>query len=290
MPVDQYVGGVTHAILHLMYARFFIKVLYDLGMVGFVEPFTRLLNQGMVQMDGAAMSKSRGNLVRLSDELAAHGVDAVRLTMVFAGPPEDDIDWADLSPSRLGQVPEPVLAAVRRGRRRPSVPTRPAATSSCARPRTRPSTPRATAIEKFRFNVAVARMMELVNATRRRDRHRTRASRPRGARGRRGDRRDAVAVRPLHGRGDVVPAGPRADRRAGRLAGRRPGPAGARDRDGVVQVAGKVRHRLEVSPDIGDDELQALALAAEPVQRALDGRAVRTVIVRAPRLVNIVPT
>ena len=99
LPVDQYVGGVTHAILHLLYSRFFTKVLHDLGHLDFEEPFTRLLNQGMVQMDGSAMSKSRGNLVRLSDELATHGVDAIRLSMVFAGPPEDDIDWADVSPA-----------------------------------------------------------------------------------------------------------------------------------------------------------------------------------------------
>ncbi len=99
MPVDQYVGGVTHAILHLLYARFFTKVLYDLGMVGVVEPFSRLLNQGMVQMNGSAMSKSKGNLVRLSEQLDQHGVDAIRLTMAFAGPPEDDIDWADVSPA-----------------------------------------------------------------------------------------------------------------------------------------------------------------------------------------------
>ena len=91
LPVDQYVGGVTHAILHLLYSRFFTKALFDMGYLDFTEPFTRLLNQGMVLMDGSAMSKSRGNLVRLSDELAIHGVDAIRLSMVFAGPPEDDI-------------------------------------------------------------------------------------------------------------------------------------------------------------------------------------------------------
>ena len=113
MPVDQYVGGVTHAILHLLYSRFFTKVLHDLGMVEFTEPFTRLLNQGMVLMDGSAMSKSRGNLVRLSDELAEHGVDAVRLTMAFAGPPEDDIDWKEVSPAGLGALPGPGVAAVR---------------------------------------------------------------------------------------------------------------------------------------------------------------------------------
>ena len=99
LPVDQYVGGVTHAILHLLYSRFFTKVLHDLGLLNFTEPFTRLLNQGMVLMDGSAMSKSRGNLVKLSDELDKHGVDAIRVSMVFAAPPEDDVDWADVSPS-----------------------------------------------------------------------------------------------------------------------------------------------------------------------------------------------
>uniref|UniRef100_UPI00404A88EC leucine--tRNA ligase n=2 Tax=Candidatus Nanopelagicus sp. TaxID=2518620 RepID=UPI00404A88EC len=99
LPVDQYVGGVTHAILHLLYSRFFTKVLHDLGLLNFTEPFTRLLNQGMVLMDGSAMSKSRGNLVKLSDELDKHGVDAIRVSMVFAAPPEDDVDWADVSPA-----------------------------------------------------------------------------------------------------------------------------------------------------------------------------------------------
>ena len=84
LPVDQYVGGVTHAILHLLYSRFFTKALHDMGYVSFTEPFSRLLNQGMVLKDGSAMSKSRGNLVRLSDELENHGVDAIRLSMVFA--------------------------------------------------------------------------------------------------------------------------------------------------------------------------------------------------------------
>src|SRR5487761_2776337 len=96
LPVDQYVGGITHAILHLLYSRFVTKVLRDMDMISFDEPFMRLLNQGMVVMDGSAMSKSRGNLVKLSDELVTHGVDAVRLSLVFAGPPEDDIDWADV--------------------------------------------------------------------------------------------------------------------------------------------------------------------------------------------------
>ena len=99
LPVEQYVGGVEHAILHLLYSRFFTKVLNDLGLVDFNEPFTALLNQGQVILDGAAMSKSKGNMVDLGEQIAEFGVDAVRLTMVFAGPPEDDIDWAEVSPS-----------------------------------------------------------------------------------------------------------------------------------------------------------------------------------------------
>ena len=229
MPVDQYVGGVTHAILHLLYARFFIKVLHDLGMVEFVEPFTRLLNQGMVQMDGAAMSKSRGNLVRLSDELADHGVDAVRLTMVFAGPPEDDIDWADVSPTWLGEVPGPLLAAVRRGDqpgvRRPGD-GRPRAAEGHAPARRRGRDgDREVPVQRGGRPDDGAGQRDPAG-----DRHRAGTGRPRGPRGRRGGRRDAVAVRAVHRRGDVGAAGSPADGRAGRLAGGRPAAAGARSR------------------------------------------------------------
>ncbi len=100
-PVDLYVGGVEHAILHLLYSRFFVKVLHDMGLVDFTEPFTRLLNQGQVINGGKAMSKSLGNGVDLGQQLAAHGVDAIRLTMIFASPPEDDIDWADVRPEAM---------------------------------------------------------------------------------------------------------------------------------------------------------------------------------------------
>ena len=97
-PCDIYVGGVEHAVLHLLYARFFTKVLHDMGMIDFVEPFSAQLNQGQVINQGKKMSKSLGNGVDLGAQLDEFGVDAVRLTLVFAGPPEDDIDWADMSP------------------------------------------------------------------------------------------------------------------------------------------------------------------------------------------------
>ena len=165
LPVDQYVGGVTHAILHLLYSRFFTKVLFDMKMLDFTEPFTRLLNQGMVVMDGSAMSKSRGNLVRLSDELENHGVDAIRLSMVFSGPPEDDVDWADVSPSGS------VKFLSRAWRLSGDVTSQPGADFALGDINLRKATHKALndagfAVESFRFNVAIARVMELVNATR----------------------------------------------------------------------------------------------------------------------------
>jgi leucyl-tRNA synthetase len=165
LPVDQYVGGVTHAILHLLYSRFFTKVLHDMKMLSFTEPFTRLLNQGMVVMDGSAMSKSRGNLVRLSDELENHGVDAIRLSMVFSGPPEDDVDWSDVSPSGS------VKFLSRAWRLSGDVTSAPGADFSKGEISLRKATHKALhdagfAVESFRFNVAIARVMELVNATR----------------------------------------------------------------------------------------------------------------------------
>ena len=288
MPVDQYVGGVTHAILHLLYARFFTKVLYDLGMVPVVEPFARLLNQGMVQMDGSTMSKSRGNLVRLSDELQSHGVDAIRLTMVFAGPPEDDIDWADVSPSgsakflarawRLsGEVSSPIDADISQG------------DLALRRMTHRVIDEVETAITTSRFNVAVARTMELVNAIRK-----------------------AVDT----GCGPADPAVREAVEATAVMLSLF-APYTAEDmweRLGhepcialtnfpvvdpallvqdfvtcVVQISGKVRERLEVPPTISADELKELALSNATVIAALEGQEIRTVIVREPKLVNIVP-
>jgi leucyl-tRNA synthetase len=95
------VGGVEHAILHLLYARFFTKVLQDMGLISFGEPFTRLMNQGQVVNGGKAMSKSLGNGVNLGEQIELFGVDAIRLTMIFASPPQDDIDWADVNPDAM---------------------------------------------------------------------------------------------------------------------------------------------------------------------------------------------
>lgn len=93
LPVDMYIGGVEHAVLHLLYARFFTKVIHDLGLIDFDEPFQRLFNQGMLTLQGVKMSKSKGNVVNPDDIIAVHGVDALRMYELFVGPPEDDAEW-----------------------------------------------------------------------------------------------------------------------------------------------------------------------------------------------------
>ncbi|UFS61124.1 leucine--tRNA ligase [Subtercola endophyticus] len=285
-PVDQYVGGVTHAILHLLYARFITKVLFDLGYVSFTEPFSALLNQGMVLMDGSAMSKSKGNLVRLSDQLDEHGVDAVRLTMAFAGPPEDDIDWADVSPAASAKF------LARAWRLAGDVTSAPEVNWRAGDVALRRVTHRFLAeapglIEAFKFNVVVARIMELVNAARK-----AIDSGPGG-----GDPavREAVETIAL---GLSLFAPYTAEDMWERLGyppsissygwrGADPALLTEESVTAVVQVDGKVRDRLEVSPKISSSDLEALARSSAAVVRFLGDREIVNVIVRAPKIVNI---
>ncbi|MBA9004348.1 leucine--tRNA ligase [Thermomonospora cellulosilytica] len=288
MPVDQYTGGVEHAILHLLYSRFFTKVLYDMGMIDFTEPFTRLLNQGQVILNGKAMSKSTGNLVDLGDQIAEFGVDVVRLAMLFSGPPEDDIDWADVSPHGMSKF----LARVHRIAAETAAPVGadPATGDTALRRVTHRVIDEATAmVEAQRFNVAIARIMELVSATRK-----AIDSGPGAADPAVREAAETIAIllslfapytaeeawEALGRQAPVIRAGwPSAD----------PSLLVEDRVTCVVQVAGKVRDRLEVSPGIAADELERLALASDKVQAALGGAGVRKVIVRAPKIVNIVP-
>jgi leucyl-tRNA synthetase len=287
MPADIYVGGVEHAILHLLYARFFTKVLHDMGMVDFVEPFTRLMNQGVVINQGKKMSKSLGNGVSLGDQLEAFGVDAVRLTLVFAGPPEDNIDWADLSPGGS-------LKFLQRAWRLSGDVTSPAGTSPqggdvALRKATHKTVHEAEQlVGAFRFNVLVARVMELVNVTRKAIDSGCGPADP-------AVREAAETVAILLGLVAPYTAEEMWERLGHRPTVARAGwpavdPALLVEDSvtAVVQIQGKLRARLEVSPDITETDLEALALADGHVQRALDGRPVRKVIVRAPKLVNIV--
>jgi leucyl-tRNA synthetase len=290
-PCDVYIGGVEHAVLHLLYARFFTMVLNDMGLVGFREPFSAQLNQGTVINQGAKMSKSKGNGVRLGEQLSAFGVDAVRLTLVFAGPPEDDIDWADMSPSgslrflqrawRLsGDVTSPVGVDPSGG------------DVALRRVTARTVHDAAELVDGFKFNVLVARVMELVNATRK--------AIDSGSVGGPGGsdpavREAAEAVTVL-----LSLVAPYVAEEMWERLGHQPTVARASWPDVdeallvedtvtcVVQVRGKVRARLEVAPDITDGDLEAAALADPDVVRAIDGAEVRKVIVRAPKLVNVV--
>ena len=288
MPVGQYVGGVEHAILHLLYARFFTKVIHDLGLIDADEPFSALLNQGQVLNGGKAMSKSLGNGVDLGEQLDKFGVDAVRLTMIFASPPEDDVDWADVSPSGSAKF---LARAWRLGQ---DVASEPGVDFNTGDRALRTVTHRTIAgaaalLDHNKFNVVVAKLMELVNATRK--------TIDTGAGGADPAVREAVEA-------VAVILSLFAPYTAEDLWNTLGHPASvanagwpAHDESmlvqdtvtAVVQVQGKVRDRLEVSPDISEDDLRELALASENVQRALDGRGIRTVIVRAPKLVNIVP-
>ena len=291
-PIDLYVGGVEHAILHLLYSRFFIKVLYDMGMIDFVEPFLALVNQGQVINQGKSMSKSLGNGVDLGEQLAAHGVDAIRLTMLFASPPEDDIDWADVRPEAsvkfLGRV---VRIATDVGTRATGAGVAgPAAGDGELRKVTHKTIDEVTRlIESTRLNVAVARLMELATATRRAIDSGPGAGDP--------------AVREAAETLTVLLSlfAPYTAEECWEMLGHQPSVALAGwpaadpallvqdEVTCIIQVNGKVRDKLTVPPSIGEDELRERALAAPGIIRTLAGRRVERVIVRPPKVVNIVP-
>jgi leucyl-tRNA synthetase len=284
MPVSQYTGGVEHAILHLLYSRFFTKVLFDVGLVGFTEPFPRLMNQGQVIFAGASMSKSRGNIVEPMPLVERWGADTMRLAILFAGPFEDDIDWKLIAPEAdrrpgvttwLGRVFSVVTRAAEREAPDPE-PLR--------RLTHRTILAVTEDMERFKFNVAISKLQVLTNEMR--------STLDAG-----GGAREAAAAlvqmlaplapfaaeelwRELLGNGSSVhvSAWPSFDPELAR-----------HDRvTMVIQVDGKVRDRIDVDADASEETCRALALASEGAQRAVDGRGIRQVVVRAPRLVNLV--
>jgi len=290
-PVDQYVGGVEHATGHLLYARFVTKVLYDLGLVDFVEPFRRLLTQGQVTMNGAAMSKSRGNTVALGEQIDRYGVDAVRVTMLFAGPPDDDIDWAEVNPAGAARFLTRAL--------------RLATVVGVADPAGRPdeslrrTTRRAIAevtdlVEGYRFNVAIARLMGLVEAATRA------AARSAGRSAARAEPADPAVRQAAEFAAIVLSlfAPYTAEEMWSRL-GHPPSVARAGwpvpDRspaddevECVVQVDGRRRATLRVRPTIDAADLERAALADPRVHGAIGDRTVRRLVVKPPRVVNVV--
>lgn len=289
LPVDQYVGGVEHAILHLLYARFFTKALHDLGLVPFTEPFRALLNQGQVLNGGKAMSKSLGNGVDLGRQLDEFGVDAVRTTMVFASPPEDDVDWADVTPAAAGKFLARAWRLARDVRAAGTPAGDPAQGSAALRRVTHRTVHEAAAlVEDHKFNVVVAKTMELVNATRKEIDAGAGAADP-------AVREAAEAVAIL-----LSLVAPYVAEDMWAMLGHEPSVVRAGwpavDESllvedtvtAVVQVKGKVRDQLQVPADVSAADLEAAARASAKVRAFIGDAEIVKVIVREPKLVNLV--
>jgi leucyl-tRNA synthetase len=285
MPVGQYTGGVEHAILHLLYSRFFTKVLQDMGLVTFGEPFPRLMNQGQVIFGGASMSKSKGNIVEPMPMVERWGADTMRLQMLFAGPFEDDIDWKLIAgdPNKrpgvnswLGRVWNAVHEAVERGDS-----DEPGSLRRLAHRTVKDVT---EDLERFRFNTAVSKLQVLTNEIR--------AVLDAGSGARPSCELLVLMLAPLapfaaeelwrgalgHTESVHRASWPSFDPDLARL-----------ERVTlVVQVDGKVRDRLEVDAGTTEETCRELALASDKARRAIGEREVTKVVVRPPRLVNLV--
>jgi leucyl-tRNA synthetase len=291
MPVDQYIGGVEHAILHLLYARFFTKALADLGYVGFQEPFERLFTQGMITREGAKMSKSRGNVISPDTYVDRYGADTARCYILFIGPPDQDADWADTGVegvhrflSRLWRLSAEVADTT------PDHPI-PDELSASDLELLRKAN---WAIEKvtndmagrFAFNTAIAAIMELTNAI---SKHREE-----------GDPSPGALRFALETASSVLfPFAPHVaadsyERLTGRRVWEEPWPASdhryleSDTYELVCQVNGKVRDRVQAPTGAPLEELEALCLGASKVQAHIDGRDVVKVVVVPERLVNVV--
>jgi len=290
MPVDQYIGGVEHAILHLMYARFLTKALHDLELLDFEEPFRALFTQGMVTKDGAKMSKSKGNVVSPAAIVERVGADAARCYILFIGPPDQDIDWSDEGLegvyrflSRLWRIAADI-ADIRT----------PAATDGPENPidadlelmrKTHWAIEKVSGdLRRFAFNTAIAAVMELVN-----DCYRLREQAD----------IETLAFAISSAASLLFPFAPHLgsevyEMLVGERVWEQPWPAGderylAREEfELVCQVAGKVRDRVMVPSDADEQALIDACLAAPNVKSHLEGREIVRSIVVPGRLVNVV--
>jgi len=304
LPVDFYSGGVEHAILHLIYSRFFARVFRDLGMVDHSEPFTQLLTQGMVLKDGAVMSKSKGNVVDPDTMIQKFGADALRLYVMFVAPPEKEVEWTDSGLkgsfsflSRVWRLVDhwcPVIAqsSVSAGENRALSSASLTAQERAIRRKTHDTIRRVTADieQRQQLNTAVSAMMELVN-----DLYAFGEGQP--------DRREAIAVmrEAIEALVRMIsPFAPHTAEELWEMLGYRDGLAAvswpefdadvARAEEIVVpvQVNGKVRSRLTVPAETSEQELERMALADPAVIAHTTGKAVKKVLVAKGRLVSVV--
>jgi leucyl-tRNA synthetase len=292
MPVDQYIGGVEHAILHLMYARFFCKALADLGHLDFEEPFQALFTQGMVTKDGAKMSKSRGNVVSPASIVERVGADAARCYILFVGPPDQDADWSDAGVEGVHRFLSRLWRLAAETAERCGPPSGAPEADSGARGDDLVLLRKAHwAIDKvsgdlrrFAFNTAIAAVMELLNdCSRLRDTVQSQMLRFALATA-------ASLLFPFapHVCADVY------EQLAGERVWEAPWPNADEElleRDVyelVCQVNGKLRDRVQAASDASDDELKRLCLAAPNVQAHVDGKQIVKEVVVPGKLVNLV--
>ena len=291
LPVDQYVGGIEHAILHLLYARFFHKLMRDEGLVNSDEPFERLLTQGMVLKDGAKMSKSKGNTVDPQELIDRYGADTVRLFSMFAAPPEQSLEWSDAGVDGSHRFLKRLWRLVQEAKpASPDVLT--TATLDKAQKALRRKTHETIAKvsddygRRQTFNTAVAAVMELCNEV---SRHEGDSAEDAGV------VHEALSAAVLL----LAPIVPHiSEALYSVLTGQRILSAAwpavdeaalARDEiDIVIQVNGKVRAKIAVSADASKDDIQEIALAHENVQRFTEGTTIRKIIVVPGKLVNVV--
>jgi leucyl-tRNA synthetase len=285
MPLDQYIGGIEHAILHLLYARFITKVLYDMGMSSVEEPFSRLFTQGMITLDGAKMSKSKGNVVDPVDLFASHGADALRLYHLFMGPPTDDAAWNENGVDGTRRFLDRVWKIATDDHefydRDPDQTDRDLL--GLAHRTVRKVT---EDINRFHFNTAVPALMVLSNEL-----NDYLSGSPR-----RETYEDALRLLLLM----LSPMTPHLahelweQKGYGSMLADETWPSWDEDlaREEmvtlVIQVNGKVRDRLDVSADITSDQATELALGSEKIKSWIDGQEVQRVIARPPNLVNVV--
>jgi len=290
--VDEYIGGIEHAVLHLLYARFFTKVLRDLGFLRLDEPFRELFTQGMVIKDGAAMSKSRGNVVEPDDLIAQYGADTARLFCLFAAPPERDLEWSDQGVEGMSRFLHKLWRLVHAVAARLPPPGTPLPADLPGPDRDLHRLTHATIrrvtddiVERMHFNTAIAALMELLGGLGEAIEHAGGAV-----------LREAVdATLKL-----LAPFVPHVASELWELVGHtarldiEPWPVvdpGALVREALelpVQVNGKVRARISVAADANESEVLAAALADAGVQKHLAGRSVRRHVVVPGRLVSLV--
>ena len=285
MPVDQYIGGVEHAVLHLLYARFITKFLYDQGLSSVEEPFARLFTQGMITLGGAKMSKSKGNVVDPVDHFASHGADALRLYHLFMGPPTDDAVWNDRGVDGTRRFLDRVwrLATESHNYSNRAADDRDREMLGLAHRTLRKVT---EDINGFHFNTAVPALMILANEL-----QEYVSDEPREETVAEVLRLLVLMLSPMAphiahelweqlGHGDMLAteAWPEWD----------PELAAEETAVLVIQVDGKVRDRVEVPADISRERAEELALSSRKVQDFLDGRTVQRVIARPPDVVNLV--